>query len=132
MTYSFADAELPGDQREVLSMRPVFMPQKGKLGYARRLLYHFVDRGGYVAMAKRYRLYAGEKGLVKTLAEKRKERPAIDRLVGAVNIYGNDFRNIEELKKLGIERAPGVRLHQRQGPPAERLGIPGQPLRHLY
>jgi len=97
--------KVPGDRRDVLSMRPVFIAQKGKLGYARRLLYHFLDRGGYVAMAKRYRHYAREKGLVKTLAEKRKERPAVDRLVGAVNIYGRDFRNMEEIKKLGIERA---------------------------
>jgi hypothetical protein len=94
-----------GNGRDVLSMGMVFIAQKGKLGYSRRLLYHFLDRGGYVAMAKRYRAYAREKGLVKTLAEKRKERPAIDRLVGAVNIYGSDFQNIEELKRLGIERA---------------------------
>jgi len=96
---------VPGDRRDVLSMRPVFIAQKGKLGYTRRLLYSFLDRGGYVAMAKRYRLYGREKGLVKTLVQKRKERPAIDRLVGAVNIYAREFRNIEELKKLGIERA---------------------------
>jgi len=91
--------------RDVLSAQPCFQPQKGRLGYARRLLYHFADRGGYVALAKRYRAYAQTRGLVKTLAEKKKERPVIDELVGAVNIYCDHFQNVEELKKLGIEHA---------------------------
>ncbi len=97
--------KVKGPTREVLSVQPYFQPQKGKLGYSRRILYHFADCGGYVALAKRYRAYALEKGLVKTLTEKRKERPTIDRLVGAVNIYCSEFKNIEELKRLGIERA---------------------------
>jgi len=91
--------------REVISVQPYFQPQKGKLGYTRRILYHFADQGGYVALAKRYRAYARKKGLVKTLAEKRRERPNIDLLVGAVNIYCADFQNVEELKRLEIERA---------------------------
>jgi hypothetical protein len=96
--------KVKGTARDVLAVQPYFQPQKGKLGYSRRILYHFADHGGYVALAKRYRAYARDKGLVKTLAEKRKERPNIDRLVGAVNIYCDSFQNIEELKRLGIER----------------------------
>ena len=102
---SFRGARVAGDERKVLAVQPLFRPQKGKLGYARRLLYHFVAKGGYVAMAKRYRAYAKKTGLLKTLAEKRKERPNIDRLVGAVDIYGSHFENIAELKRLGVERA---------------------------
>ena len=94
-----------GAERDVLSAQPCFQPQKGTFGYTRRLLYHFADRGGHVALAKRYRAYAKTRGLVKTLEEKRRERPSIDRLVGAVNIYCDHFQNVEELRKLGIERA---------------------------
>jgi hypothetical protein len=98
--------KVPAGNRAVLAAQTVFQAQKGKLGYTRRLLYHFADRGGYVALAKRYRAYAKQKGLVKTLAEKRKERPNIDRLVGAVNIYaGGDFGTMAELKRMGIDRA---------------------------
>jgi hypothetical protein len=97
--------KMKGTKREILSVQPCFQSQKGTLGYPRRLLYHFADRGGYVALAKRYRAYAKTRGLVKTLEEKRRERPSIDRLVGAVNIYCDRFQNVEELKKLGIERA---------------------------
>lgn len=101
----FRGKKVCGVSRDVLSAQPYFLPQKGALGYPRRLLYHFSDRGGYVALAKRYRAYAKTRGLVKTLEEKRGERPAIDRLVGAVNIYCDHFQNVEELKRLGVERA---------------------------
>ncbi len=47
----------------------------------------FWSGGGYVAMAKRYREYAKQTGLFKTLEEKRKSIPAVDLLVGAVNIW---------------------------------------------
>lgn len=102
---SYRGSKVKGAVKEVLSVQPSFLPQKGKLGYPRRIVYHFSEKGGYVALAKRYRAYAQEKGLVKTLVEKRKERPNIDRLVGAVNIYCSEFPNVEELKRLGIERA---------------------------
>lgn len=46
------------------------MPECGKPGYPRRVRFVFFDRGGYVAMAKRYRAYATERGLVKTFREK--------------------------------------------------------------
>ena len=47
----------------------------------------FFDRGGYVAMAKRYRAYAQEQGLVKTFREKAAERPLVERLPGAANVW---------------------------------------------
>ncbi|NCA83565.1 MAG: hypothetical protein EOM72_12625 [Opitutae bacterium] len=102
---SFRGTKVRGAARDVLSVQPYFLPQKGAFGYARRMVYHFSDKGGYVALAKRYRAYAKARGLLKTLAEKRQTRPSIDRLVGAVNIYCNEFPNIEALRGLGVERA---------------------------
>lgn len=102
---SFRGKKVRGEARDVLSVHPYFLPQKGTFGYARRIVYHFSDKGGYVALAKRYRAYAEERGLLKTLTEKQQTRSSIDRLVGAVNIYCSEFQNIEELKKMGIERA---------------------------
>lgn len=101
----FRGAKVRGEKSDVLSVQPVFLPQKGKLGYARRILYHFADRGGYVALAKRYRAYARQTGLLKTLAEKRKQRPNIDRVVGAVNVYCSHFEDVEEMHRMGIQRA---------------------------
>jgi len=61
--------------------------QKGRFGYPRRLRYVFFDRGGHVGMCKRYRAYAKSIGRFRTLAEKRTACPAVDRLVGAVNVW---------------------------------------------
>jgi hypothetical protein len=66
---------------------PEWHAQRGQFGPERVIRYAFFDRGGYVAMAKRYRDYAKETGLFRTLAEKRKAVPAVDLLVGAVNVW---------------------------------------------
>ena len=49
--------------------------------------YVFLDRGGYVAMAKRYRRHARETGLLRTLAVKREANPHVDLLIGAANVW---------------------------------------------
>ncbi len=94
----------------MLRIAPEWYPQKGKFAYERRMRFVFFDQGGYVAMAKRYRQYAKRTGLFKTLAEKRKERPDVDALVGAANIWVA-WRDMEsaaelmrEMKALGMNR----------------------------
>ena len=90
-----------------LAVAPEWEPQKRSFGYARKLRYCFFDRGGHVAIAKRYRAYAQSLGLVRTLEEKRKEIPAVDLLVGAVNVWCWDKDApgiVRELKEAGIER----------------------------
>jgi len=49
----------------------------GKLDYSRRLLLGFEQGLDYVKMAKRYRLYAKQNGLLRTLKEKSAETPSI-------------------------------------------------------
>ncbi len=70
-----------------LCVMPLWEAQKGKFGYARRIRYVFFDHGGYVAVCKRYRAYAQAAGLFKTLAEKRRENPNVDLLIGAANVW---------------------------------------------
>src|ERR1017187_2706046 len=81
--------------------------KKGQFGCERRLRYVFFDGGGHVAIAKRYREYARQIGLLKTLAEKRQENPDVDLLVGAVNIWNWDAdpgQLVTQLRAAGIER----------------------------
>jgi hypothetical protein len=90
-----------------LCIAPEWDPQKGRLGYARRLRYVFFDRGGHAAMAKRYREFARSTGLLKTLAEKRQSSPNVDLLIGAVNVWcwDKDAPGIAgELQAAGIDR----------------------------
>lgn len=90
-----------------LYVAPEWHSQKGQFGYARRLRYVFFDDGGHVAMCKRYREYAQETGLLKTLEEKRQENPDVDLLIGAVNVWCWDRDSlpfVREMKSLGIDR----------------------------
>ena len=80
-----------------------------KFGYPRRLRYVFFDKGGHVAVAKRFRAYAKECGWLKTFAEKGIQRPNVRKLPGAPNIWAmipekDKFAHAKELKSLGIKR----------------------------
>jgi hypothetical protein len=92
---------------EKLCIAPEWDSQKGRFGYTRRLRYVFFDKGGHVAICKRYRSYAEKAGLLKTLEQKRKENPNVDLLIGAVNVWcweKNALNIVREMKSLGIER----------------------------
>ena len=93
------------------AMTPLWMPECGNAGYPRKVRFVFFDRGGYVAMAKRYRACAKEQGLVKTFAEKAKERPMVERLPGAANVWyfpakgePSHAQVAGELREAGIDR----------------------------
>ncbi len=90
-----------------LRLAPEWQSQKGKFGPTRKLRYIFFDRGGHVAMCKRYRSYAKQTGLLKTLEQKHKENPNVDLLIGAVNVWcweSDSLSIVKEMKSLGIER----------------------------
>ena len=91
----------------ILSVAPIWESQKGKFGYERKIRYVFFDRGGHVAMCKRYREYAKEIGKLKTFTEKRRENPNIDLLIGAVNTWcweQDALGIVREMKDAGIDR----------------------------
>jgi len=90
-----------------LYVAPEWDAQMGKFGYPRKLRYVFFDTGGHVAMCKRYRAYAREAGLLKTLDEKRRENPHVDLLIGAVNVWcweKDAVAIVRDLQAHGIER----------------------------
>ena len=90
-----------------LCIAPEWDPQQGRFGYTRRLRYVFFDKGGHVAICKRYRSYTAEAGLLKTLEQKRKENPNVDLLIGAVNAWcweRDALAIVREMKSAGIER----------------------------
>ncbi|MBM3859945.1 MAG: hypothetical protein FJ395_09880 [Verrucomicrobia bacterium] len=98
------DASISIDRHDgKLCIAPRWDLQKGRFGYERKLRYVFFERGGHVAMCKRYR----QTTTLKTLADKRHENPNVDLLVGAANIWCWDkdpVSIVKELKAAGIER----------------------------
>jgi len=90
-----------------LQVDPQWHSQKGRFGYPRRLRYVFFDGGGHVAMCKRYRRYAQDRGTFKTLADKRRENPNVDLLIGAVNVWcweRDAVGLVQDMQAAGIER----------------------------
>ncbi|MBN1816455.1 MAG: carbohydrate binding domain-containing protein [Sedimentisphaerales bacterium] len=101
-----------------LYVAPLWHPQKGTFGYTRRLRYVFFDKGGHVAMCKRYRQYAQQIGRFKALQEKHKENPHVDLLIGAVNVWcweRDPLAIVREMREAGIERI----LWSRRGSPQD-------------
>ena len=89
---------------------PSWDAQKGQFGYTRKARFVFLERGGHVAMCKRYLAHAKLTGLYKPLTEKRQRNPNIDLLVGAANIWrmgggkSNPAELVTEMQGLGMER----------------------------
>ncbi|MBN1509163.1 MAG: hypothetical protein JW955_20120 [Sedimentisphaerales bacterium] len=90
-----------------LCVAPEWEAQKGHFGYDRKVRYIFFDKGGHVVVCKRYRSYAQQTGLLKTLADKRVANPNVDLLIGAVNVWYWDRDPLgmaREMKSAGIDR----------------------------
>jgi hypothetical protein len=110
------DARLGMDRPKVdgnsgLCLWPIWEPSRGEFAYTRAVTYTFLPSGGYVSQAKRYRDYAKQTGLYKSLRTKRAQNPNVDLLIGAVNVwapawYGNaePLGLVDEMQSLGIER----------------------------
>ena len=106
-----AIVETPNDfkiKKKGNSLIARWISEKGKFGYSRKIRYIFFDQAGYVKMAKKYREYAEQKGLLKKLKDKNgKRNDNIAKLVGSVNVWywGKNKREFaKELKKSGINK----------------------------
>jgi hypothetical protein len=99
-----------------LAIAPSWDAQRGEFGGERRVRYVFLDRGGHVAMAKRYRAHAQALGLVKTLEEKRRVAPAVDRLLGAVNVWTWEKDAVGIARELQAAGITQILWSNRQGP----------------
>ena len=113
-------------ETKLWTLGPSWDDQKKTFGYARRIRYVFFDKGGYVAMCKRYRAYAKEIGKLKTFSEKAKERPLVDRLLGAPNVWcweKDKLAVVSNLVSAGIDRF----LWSGGGTPAEVTAMAEMP-----
>lgn len=103
-------------RQETNCVGAVWKGQMGKFGYSRHLSQTFLTEGNHVAIAKHYREYAKQKGLLVTFEEKMRQRGRagaenLTKLMGAVNIWSwyydwngheaSDFA--KKIKDAGIE-----------------------------
>lgn len=93
------------DGRAVRVPRVRWWSSFGSFRYPRRLTYRFCARGGYVALAKAFRAYARDHGLLVTLAEKARRRPNVRRLFGAPDVWGDaSLKFARQAKALGVDK----------------------------
>ncbi len=91
-----------------------FRPSTGEFRYPRTFFYHFSPKGGYVSLAKRFREYARQRGLLVTFAQKLKANPNIARIFGAPDVWGNaSLKFAQEAKAAGVEK---MIIHGRSAP----------------
>jgi hypothetical protein len=108
--------------RSISAPRIIWAPSMRNFRYARRVLYRFAPRGGYVALAKGYRAYARELGLVVPFTEKLKKNPNIARAFGAPDVWGRASLSFaREAKAAGVGKmlvhgaAPGPDMKEVNG-----------------
>lgn len=82
-----------------------FQPSQGEFRYPRKFFYHFSAKGGYVALAKRFRQHAQQQRLLVTLKEKLKRNPNLERLFGAPDVWGDSsLKFARAAKAAGVEK----------------------------
>jgi len=102
--------QIYGDgNRYVWKPQPEWRPSKFAARYPRAIQYHLFADGDYVDMAKWYRRHAIKTGLHVTLREKLKQTPALEKLIGALDIYpkGSDesvHEMISFLRDKGVKK----------------------------
>jgi len=93
----------------LVTFSPVWLSSKEQFGYNRKVIYHFFDKGGYVAQAKKYREFAWKKNKVITLKQNEQKTPSLAKMIGAVHLYvWDNARNVsfaKELRDSGINKA---------------------------
>jgi hypothetical protein len=72
------------------AVSPLWLASRGEWRYPRRAHYRLIPGGDYNAIAKHYRKYAGERGLLVSLREKIDRHPSLRTIVGGplVNVMG--------------------------------------------
>ena len=83
-----------------------WMPTLKHFGKSPRVYrFVFVDKGGYVAVAKEFRKWAQKNGYLVTLREKAAHNPNVHKLMGAADIWdGNNLEFCKLAKSYGIDK----------------------------
>ena len=82
-----------------------------KMSYDRKLIFYFENKDGYVGICKNYREYLKKKGYIVTLKEKKKNNPNVEKLYGAISVWGYLTKEMaDDMKAKGVKHALIQRL----------------------
>ena len=100
--------DVPVNAQTVVAPQFVCRANKGNFDRPWRFTFSFSDKGGYVAMAERYREFFAAQGLHKTLREKAVENPAVNDIAGAPIFWANTRTPKQAADMADSFRAAGV------------------------
>jgi len=75
------------DTPRLSSVYPIVLSSMRKLGYPRKFVIEIIPHGSYFDMAKKYRKWLKSIGMYKSLKEKIKELPSVEKLVGSPMVW---------------------------------------------
>ncbi|MFB3893759.1 MAG: DUF5696 domain-containing protein [Phycisphaerae bacterium] len=99
----------------------LWLPTWGKLGYPRRMTFHFHQGGDYVQLANEYRKIAQERGKCVTLRDKNEKNPTVGKLMGAatatVMFMRHHYQRYEHKVEMPFAKAAPLvaEFHKRTG-----------------
>jgi hypothetical protein len=126
--FSIQWVNTPAGQRTLPQV--TWIASKRCQAYPRRVAYHFVAEGGYVAMAKAFRRTQQAGGAFRSWEEKIRTNPAVERLRGALDLWSQvDItpQMIKGLREAGIQKA--IIAKCRGGDPTPAQGIQREAIR---
>lgn len=104
--------ESPADAEVALSADPAgrhwpkirWLPSMEAFGYPRQISLRFVSEGRHVGLAREYRNYLKATNRFRTLADKARENPNVEKLRGAPSIWGGRYptKFIRQMRPLGV------------------------------
>jgi len=104
--------------KKLAAPKLIWVSSKRKFAYPRRLIHRFLPEGGYVALAKAFRAYARDKGLLVTLSQKAERNPNLRRLFGAPDVWGDaTLAFARRAKAAGVDK---MLVHGRSAPEQTR------------
>ena len=100
--------DVPVAGQTIVAPQYICRSNKAALDRPWRMTFCFSDRGGYVALAERYREFLAAAGLHKTLREKAAVNPAVAEIAGAPIFWAAAHRPKEARDMADVLKAAGV------------------------
>ena len=96
--------------KQLCATTPIWSFEQDRVNEPRHVTYQFLEKGGYVEVAKAYRQFLWDTGRYVTLRDRVKQRPVCQQSVNASFLWGAyNLRELpvfmEKLKKDGVEKA---------------------------
>lgn len=101
--------EVADDGGNITVPQVIWFSNKYRFDRPYKIIYSFANEGGYVALARQYRAWFTSQGLRKTLKEKAKENPTLEKIAGAPIFWTCAAKSTAEVREMAdILKGQGI------------------------